>query len=335
MVHPLDVCAGLCCSLILFSLQFLDVKSYEMPWCSSKASVEVREEKLLSRKPLLSTLPRTHKICRNSAYVGGVERSPVADKRVSWKKSWKEYSPVEYTAPLVLAKPVWADDPQYLRKMKFNTDDDGVNRKSFMGGYVVDSITSLPINPVGRTGMKGRGLLGRFGPNFAADPIVSRWKRDEKGNTVLDKRGRKIVEVVVITRRDNGQKAIPGGMVDKGEQVSATLKREFGEEALNSMELSDKARANLLKDLDDKFQHGVLVYQGYVDDPRNTDNAWMETTAILFHDDDGSLFSSFHFQAGDDASGVEWLEITPDIDLYANHEDFVLAAYKFLVGKRL
>lgn len=39
-----------------------------------------------------------------------------------------------------------------------------------------------PLNPLGRTGLKGRGLLGRWGPNHAADPIVTRWKRfnDEK-----------------------------------------------------------------------------------------------------------------------------------------------------------
>ena len=29
-------------------------------------------------------------------------------------------------------------------------------------------------NPVGRTGLMGRGLLGRWGPNHAADPIVTR-----------------------------------------------------------------------------------------------------------------------------------------------------------------
>lgn len=29
-------------------------------------------------------------------------------------------------------------------------------------------------NPAGRTGITGRGLLGRFGPNHAADPIVTR-----------------------------------------------------------------------------------------------------------------------------------------------------------------
>lgn len=31
---------------------------------------------------------------------------------------------------------------------------------------------------MGRTGLVGRGLLGRWGPNHAADPIVTRWKRD-------------------------------------------------------------------------------------------------------------------------------------------------------------
>lgn len=29
------------------------------------------------------------------------------------------------------------------------------------------------------------------------------------------------------------------------------------------------------------------VYKGYVDDPRNTDNAWMETVAVNFHDESG------------------------------------------------
>ena len=28
---------------------------------------------------------------------------------------------------------------------------------------------------------------------------------------------------------------------------------------------------------------GVMVHYGYVDDPRNTDNAWMETKALHVH----------------------------------------------------
>ena len=36
--------------------------------------------------------------------------------------------------------------------------------------------TGAPRNPMGRTGMTGRGLLGKWGPNHAADPIVTRWE---------------------------------------------------------------------------------------------------------------------------------------------------------------
>lgn len=40
--------------------------------------------------------------------------------------------------------------------------------------------------------------------------------------------------MVAILRHDNKLWAIPGGMVDPGEKVSNTLKREFMEEALDS-----------------------------------------------------------------------------------------------------
>jgi ADP-ribose pyrophosphatase/8-oxo-dGTP diphosphatase len=36
--------------------------------------------------------------------------------------------------------------------------------------------------------------------------------------------------IVLIRRRDNGQWALPGGMVDWGEEISATIKRELLEE---------------------------------------------------------------------------------------------------------
>lgn len=37
------------------------------------------------------------------------------------------------------------------------------------------------------------------------------------------------------------------------------------------------------------------VYKGYVDDPRNTDNAWMETVAVNFHDEAGNFHLRFFF----------------------------------------
>ena len=47
--------------------------------------------------------------CRLQEYQGGFKRSPVPEDKVSWHVEWPDYIPVEYTAPIVLSMPVWAD----------------------------------------------------------------------------------------------------------------------------------------------------------------------------------------------------------------------------------
>ena len=128
-----------------------------------------------------------------------------------------------------------------------------------------------PRNPRGRTGMTGRGMLGKWGPNQAADPIVTRWNPQNPDE----------LQVVAIKRQDTGEWALPGGMVDDGETVSVTVKREFKEEAGNLPTEAEQARCHQL--IDELFARHEVVYQGYVDDPRSTDNAWIETTAYHFH----------------------------------------------------
>ena len=46
--------------------------------------------------------------------------------------------------------------------------------------------------------------------------------------------GKPILKFVSIFRKKDSEWAIPGGMVDPGENISQTLKREFAEEALDS-----------------------------------------------------------------------------------------------------
>ena len=67
------------------------------------------------------------------------------------------------------------------------------------------------------------------------------------------------------------------------------------------------------------------MFKGYVDDPRNTDNAWMETVACNFHDEDGTTVGRIPLTAGDDACAVQWLTIDKPIQLYASHSKFVEA----------
>lgn len=51
--------------------------------------------------------------------------------------------------------------------------DNQTDRRSHMGKY--ELFDGIPINPSGRTGVKGRGQLGKWGPNHAADPVVTRF----------------------------------------------------------------------------------------------------------------------------------------------------------------
>ena len=56
-------------------------------------------------------------------------------------------------------------------------------------------------------------------------------------------------------------------MVDAGECVSATLMREFMEEAMDSTNLGLNQDQNI-KIVKEFFSSGDTVYKGYVDDPR-------------------------------------------------------------------
>lgn len=269
-----------------------------------------------------------HKKARNDIYprTDCVQRFQVPDDKVSWCEPYPNYEPVDYTAPSVLSGPVWADvdvrtQASKERFPKWNGVDGKINRKSHMGKYVLD-VQGCPRNPVGRTGVKGRGLLGRWGPNHAADPIVTRWKRDAKGEKVY-KDGRPVLQFIAVQRKDNGEWAIPGGMVDAGEVINMTIRREFGEEALNSIEASPEEKRAIEKHINDLFASGAEIYRGYVDDPRNTDNAWMETIAMNFHDDHGDSVANFKLHAGDDAMGVQWMDLDSSMKLYASHVDFL------------
>lgn len=278
-----------------------------------------------STGPAVMTSPGApHVKSRCPQYPGSkVNRFPVPNDQVEWSQNWPGYSPVNYTAPAVAQKPTWADLEIGAFSPKFNALDGDVDRRSFEGNYGVEK--GRPLNPRGRTGVTGRGLLGRWGPNHAADPIVTRWKVDAKGTKMqhaLSKRP--ILQFVSIKRKDCGEWAIPGGMVDPGEQVSLTLQREFSEEALNTLAIPAKDRAALHERITKLFHSpGFEVYKGYVDDPRNTDNAWMETVAVNFHDESGDSVSELPLQAGDDAGQVQWVDVDSSFPLYASHSSFL------------
>lgn len=221
---------------------------------------------------------------------GYEQRQNVTPEMQPWEVLPENYNPTEFTDEVVLTtgiKQGWADpaDAQCV---------DYSQRVSYVGDIQFDE-NGRPLNPAGRTGLKGRGLLGKWGPNQAADPIVF-------APNIIGK-----LSILLIRRKDTGEWALPGGMVDAGEQVSATVRRELEEETgVNA----DQAIF-------------TEIYRGYVEDPRNTDNAWIETIASYT-----LLGTNVEVIAGDDADDTQWKPVDEALKepVYANHAKFIALA---------
>ncbi len=231
---------------------------------------------------------------------GYPKRAEVPDDSVDWERPFQNYSPTFFEAENVLMNDRsinpqgWADPAGLTYDSLMEMHKNG-EFKSFEGNVLLDPHSARPRNPFGRTGIEGRGMLGRWGANFAVDPIVARW------NSAIRE-----FEIIVI-RRITGEWALPGGMVDRGESHHDALHRELYEES--GFRLSSRP--------------GILVYQGYVDDPRSTDNAWFETTVRLFFIDQTE---DMPLQAGSDALDVRWMTMrySEMLNLYASHGIFAV-----------
>lgn len=69
---------------------------------------------------------------------------------------------------------------------------------------------------------------------------------------------------------------------------------------------------------------GTEVYKGYVDDPRNTDNAWIETVAISIHFPNQSDVElkrlNCHLHACDPETAIRWQAVDKHVPLHASHK---------------
>jgi len=166
-------------------------------------------------------------------------------------------------------------------------------------GYDVDA-KGRPIHPnISELGpiANGKGAYWSWGPNFTADPIVI---------TTEDR-----PRVLLIQRNDTGDLALPGGFVDAEElqEPITAAYRELEEET-----------GLVLKN------QGRLVYQGIVEDPRTTANAWPETSAYLFN-----VAEPLPVQAGDDAREANWyfVDELPN-NLYGSHAVLIQKALELI-----
>ncbi|XP_014669424.1 PREDICTED: ADP-ribose pyrophosphatase, mitochondrial-like, partial [Priapulus caudatus] len=190
--------------------------------------------------------------------------------------------------------------------MPFNMYDSesGVDRRSYAGRYLV--IAGLPLNPHGRTGMTGRGSLGCWGPNHRLHCIVTRWKRDGQEDICLND-GAQVLEFVAVKMQGSQLWELPGGFLSKGER--SDMKTAANGFMTNVLGINDDVTK---KSLQHAFNHGRVICEGYVDDPRNTDNAWVETKAVNFHYEPEPPFTINNDQT---MMTVTWLDLTLEASL--------------------
>jgi ADP-ribose pyrophosphatase len=176
-------------------------------------------------------------------------------------------------------------------------------------------LANAPLNPCGRTGIAGRGVLGAWGENPAADSIITRYNPETGKLTVL------------LLLRTDGSWAIPGGMQDPGEpKLSTVAARELEEETGHKINMADAKE----------------IYNGYSDDWRNTDNAYITTAAFHKHLDNNTSKAIGTKKTNEvidptEVRKVRWIDYdSPKLEnLFASHAKFVKQALDSIPEKQV
>lgn len=286
---------ALCCSMF-------KPKQRQQIAIQEKSLLEAKDEEKVKERWTATQITKFHTNARSTEVYK--QRVKVKDNQVPWTVDMKDYSPPDFTHDKVFANDRttvtagWADPPGFYLEKAFR------DRPSYLPAP--EPIDDRPLNPVGRTGLRGRGLLGKWGPNQAADPMVTRFNPDTG-----------VIEFILIQRK-SGTWALPGGMVDDGELVSTSLQREFAEEAAKLEKKEDRDNMDAIFSAG---PHQEMIYAGYSDDIRNTDNAWIETTTVLFKcSPEQAKLITFEAQEGETLD-VVWVsyEKAITLDLFASH----------------
>ncbi|KAL3880135.1 hypothetical protein ACJMK2_032401 [Sinanodonta woodiana] len=350
-------------------------------------------------------------------------RFPVFDKYVPWEVTYDVYDPKMYTlpkrlfpetdhqfvdediielkklqderAPLSEAElealppipqfnPVW----NAVVIMKKDGKKREIDRRSWITDegqplrYALDP-TGLPQNPMGRTGMRGKGILWRWGPNHVIKAVVTRW-RLKHGKDLssgpqeyLYVEGKRVLEFIAVKADDllESTPGLPGDALHGLENPYSKLCRTFMNSVFNETtagqflptEQSDMiqffaqfatpnvpsgpaktsvsldvfstttttmhpymsgSRTSLRTDTDQQGFSACLLYKGYLDDPRNTDNAWVEAEVWNFHYESGDMFDA---RASEDSS-IKWKEVSPYVKLSGNEGVIVQEAARIHDG---
>ncbi|XP_077473871.1 transient receptor potential cation channel subfamily M member 2 [Stigmatopora argus] len=152
-------------------------------------------------------------------------------------------------------------------------------------------------NPGGRTGIRGQGSLTHLGPNLHVDLVITR----------LRDTGRSVLEFLAVEDKQQELLVLPGGPVESSECLPSCLMTTLGK--------------SLFERLHEKMTEAILVFEGYVDDPRNTDNAWVESTVLNLHLDSSEDSQDIINMVTCSRDSLQWQEVSSKNGLCSDQSD--------------
>ena len=205
------------------------------------------------------------------------------------------YQPPYYTATAVTNEET---DPDSIKAETFiwNAIDpkSGIDRRTAnpAGHYLVDS-NGFPLNPLGRTGLAGRGILRRWAVNYQVHLVImisTRMQRSDK----------EVFSYLVEKPLDSPVCRVPSTWTT-GATMDA-IKHSLRIYLTNIYQLWNKKQLEDSTILNAILDHLTFVSTAYIgrkypllyvvlferlflfdlDDVRNTDNAWLETSVCCF-----------------------------------------------------
>ena len=222
------------------------------------------------------------------------DRQRIQIDLANWSVDAKDYNPPYYVDASLLEK---SNEEEYKGIIDPEHQWQYEDKIDWVTPYTRDS-EGKPLNPRGRTGIRGRGSLWFWGPNpmILAAPI--RFNPDqEELEVLLEVKSSSVSLVNVHIRRD--------------ETEEETLERL-------EMKLALAGQANPLE----------KVSTSYLYDLRQTDNAWVEAKSVLSFQK-----SSEKPKANVEKSGLEWKTLSPELinNLYSSEGNILRECLQYIL----
>ncbi|CAF0981441.1 unnamed protein product [Rotaria sordida] len=232
---------------------------------------------LLNRSSIKESFLPIHRYCRKGSYPGtSIQRQQINDNQVPWIIDLPNYNPSYYTHSSLLNDTNDVDPEIITTNFMWNTFDTNYNidRRTAnpIGYYPIDK-KGYPLNPLGRTGLCGRGKLKYWAVNYQTHLVIMCGTNEIKSGQEIFK------YLMVKPKHDHYYRLLSTSTTGTNmNAIKKTLKTFLSNiyQTWNDFDNNNETK------IDEIIKHLTFVSTAYIDDPKNTDNAWLETSICCY-----------------------------------------------------